>query len=488
MKTIKEIRKNRLEKIGKIAKIQSTAYPEKTKRTHQIKEVLSSFSSLSKTKKEVILVGRMKSLRGHGGSTFLDIVDGSGKIQAFLRKDRVGEKKYDFFLDVFDVGDFLELRGTLFITKKGQKTLEVADYKLLAKSLLPLPEKWHGLKDVEERFRKRYLDLVFNPDVKKSFELRSKIIKEIRGFMDKKGFLEVETPSLQPLYGGASAKPFKTHLNALDMDLYLRIAPELYLKRLLVGGFEKVYEIGKCFRNEGMDRSHNPEYTHFEFYWAYSDHKDLMKFIEEMFVMVIKNTLGRLEIEYKGKKINFKAPWLRVEFDKFLKKETGIDFYDINEEAMKKEAKKLGVKTDKRDGKIEIADKIFKKYCQPKIWNPTFIIHHPLEAKPLAKSLEKNPSKSASLQLIVANWELINAYAELNDPVEQKKRFESQEKLFKSGLEDAQRVDEDYIEALEYGMPPTGGFGMGVDRFISLLTNAHSLREVILFPTMKNKE
>ncbi|MFH1509832.1 MAG: lysine--tRNA ligase [Candidatus Nealsonbacteria bacterium] len=487
MKTIKEIRKNRLKKIDRVVNVQGTAYPEKTKRTHQIKEALSGFTLLSKSKKEIVLVGRMRSLRGHGGSTFLDIEDGTGKIQAFLKRDGVGEKKYDFFLDVFDVGDFLELRGTFFTTKKGQKTLEVADYKLLSKSLLPLPEKWHGLQDTEERFRKRYLDLIFNEEVKNNFKTRSKIITEIRSFMDKKGFLEVETPTMQPIYGGASAKPFKTHLNALDMNLYLRIAPELYLKRLLVGGMEKVYEIGKCFRNEGMDRSHNPEYTHFEFYWAYSDHKDLMDFTEEMLETVVKKIFGKLEVEYEGKKIDFKAPWPRIEFDKFLKKETKIDFYEINEAAIKKEAKKLGVKVDKGDGKVEIADKIFKKYCQPKIWNPTFIIHHPLESKPLAKSLEKEPKKSANLQLIVANWELINAYSELNDPVEQKKRFEIQEKLFKTGLEDAQRIDEDYVEALEYGMPPAGGFGMGIDRFVSLLTNSHSLRDIILFPTMKNK-
>lgn len=488
MKTIKEIRKNRLEKIKKILKVQKTAYPEKTKRTHEIQEALTSFSSLSKSKKEVILVGRMRSLRGHGGSTFIDIEDGTGKIQAFLKKDGVGEKKYDFFLDVFDVGDILELRGTLFITKSGQNTLEISDYKLLTKSLLPLPEKWHGLKDTEERFRKRYLDLIFNKEVKKNFEIRSKIIKTIRSFLEKEGFLEVETPILQPLYGGAKAKPFKTHLNALDMEMYLRISPELYLKRLLVGGFEKVYEIGKCFRNEGVDRSHNPDFTMLEFYWAYADYKELMKLTERLFMDLLKNIFGKTEIEYEGKKINFKAPWPRIEFDKLIKKYTDIDLNDINTVALGKKAKELGVKFQSGIEKEEIADEIYKKYCLPKIIQPTFVINHSIGTFPLAKASEKDPKKLANFQLIVGSWELVNAFSELNDPIEQEKRFKVQEGSYKKGNKEAQRMDKDFIEALEYGMPPVAGFGMGIDRLTAFLTNTHSLREVILFPTMKNKE
>lgn len=487
MATINELREIRLRKLETIRKALVNPYPEKTRRTHKIEEVLKSFGSLSRQKKEVVLAGRTMSQRGHGGSTFSDIEDGTGKIQAFMRKDSLGEKGYKFFLDNFDVGDFVELKGILFKTKKGEKTIDVRDYKMLAKSLLPLPEKWHGLKDIEERFRKRYLDLIFSPEVKKKFEIRSKVIKEIKAFMDKEGFLEVETPTLQPIYGGASAKPFKTHLNALNMDLYLRIATELYLKRLVVGGFEKIYEVGKCFRNEGMDRSHNPEYTHFEFYWAYSDYKDVMKLTEEMFESVVGKLFGKLEVVYNNKKINFKSPWPRVEFGQLLKKYAKIDFFEMNEAAIKKEAKNLGVEIEKEDGKSEVADKIFKKYCQPKIWNPTFIIHHPAESKPLAKAVEKDPSKSANLQLIVAGWELINGYSEQNDPIEQKEKFEKQEKLFKAGLKEAQRIDNDYIEALEYGMPPVGGFGMGIDRLVALLTDSHSLREIILFPTMKPK-
>ena len=484
---MEELRKTRVKKLEAIKKNLINPYPEKTKRTHSISEALKDFDSLVKSEKEVILVGRIKSSRGHGGSTFSDIEDGTGKIQAFLRRDRLGEKGYKFFLDDFDIGDFIEVKGILFKTQKGEKTIEVSDFKMLVKSLLPLPEKWHGLTDVEERFRKRYLDLIFNPEVRKKFEIRAKIIKEIRDFLDKEGFLEVETPILQSLYGGAKAKPFKTHLNALDIDLYLRIALELYLKRLLVGGIERVYEIVKCFRNEGVDRSHNPDFTMIEFYWAYADYKDLMKLTERLFENLVKKIFGKTEIQYEGKKIDFKTPWPRVEFDQLLRKETKINLKEINLEALKKEAKKLGIEIPKGN-KAEISDEIYKKYCLPKIWQPTFIINHPQGFFPLAKALEQDPTKLANFQLVVAGWELVNAFSELNDPIEQRKRFEEQEKLFKEGLEEAQRMDEDFISALEYGMPPAAGFGMGIDRLAALLTDSHSLREVILFPTMKPKE
>ncbi len=373
----------------------------------------------------------------------------------------------------------------MFKTQKGEKTLEVIDYKILTKSLLPLPEKWHGLKDIEERFRKRYLDLIFNPEVKNKFELRSRIIKEIREFFDKEGFLEVETPILQPLYGGAKARPFKTHLNALDIDLYLRISPELYLKRLLVGGFEKIYEIGKCFRNEGMDRSHNPDFTILEFYWAYADYKDLMKLTEKLFSSLIKKIFGGLKVKYEDKGIDFTPPWPRIEFTQLIKKYTRINLDEIHIEALKKQAKKMGLKAE--GDKTEISDEIYKKFCRPKIWNPTFVIHHPLGFFPLAKQLEQNPNKTANFQLVAADLELVNAFSELNDPIEQRKRFEEQEKIFKQGFEEAQRLDEDFIEALEYGMPPAAGFGMGIDRLITLLTNSHAVREIILFPTMRGK-
>ncbi|TET84793.1 MAG: lysine--tRNA ligase [Candidatus Nealsonbacteria bacterium] len=486
MTQISELRKIRLKKLEAIRKAGINVYPAKTKRTHKIAEVLKDFAQLARLKKEVILAGRIRSLREHGGATFLHIEDGSDKIQAYFKKDRIGERAYKFFLDNFDIGDFIEVRGILFKTKKGEKTLEAADYKMLAKSLLPLPEKWHGLKDIEERFRKRYLDLIFNPEMKKKFETRSETIKEIREFLEKEGFLEVETPILQPIYGGAKAKPFKTHLNALDIDLYLRISPELYLKRLLVGGFEKVYEIGKCFRNEGVDRAHNPDFTMLEFYWAYADYKDLMKLTEKMFEALLKKIFGRLQIKYEGKGINFKTPWPRVEFSQILRKYTKINLEEIHIEALKKEAKKLGLEA--RSGKAEIADEIYKKICLSKIWQPTFVINHPLGAFPLAKSLDDNPSKLANFQLVIAGWELVNAFSELNDPLLQRKRFEEEEKFFKAGLEEAQRMDKDFLTALEYGMPPAAGFGLGIDRLVALLTDSHSLREVILFPTMRPKE
>ena len=482
---IDELRKIRLKKLEAIKKAGLLAYPEKTKRTHKIEEALKDFNVISRLKKEIILVGRIRSLREHGRATFLHIEDGSAKIQAYFREDRLGERGYKFFLDNFDIGDFIEIRGILFKTKKGERTLEAADFKMLAKSLLPLPEKWHGLKDIEERFRKRYLDLIFNPEVKKKFEIRSQVIKEIREFLEKEGFLEVETPILQPIYGGAKARPFKTYLNALDMDLYLRISPELYLKRLLVGGFEKVYEIGRVFRNEGIDRLHNPDFTMLEFYWAYADYKDMMRLIEKMFTYLFKRIFGKLEINYEGKKINFKTPWPRIEFNKLIRKYTKINLEEINQEGLAKKAENTGIPIPKGASKAEIADEIYKKICLPKIWQPTFIIHHPLGKSPLAKTLEKDPSKLASLQLVAGGWELVWAYSELNDPMEQRRRFEEQEKFFKAGLEEAQRMDEDFLEALEHGMPPAAGFGLGIDRLVALLTDSHSLREVTLFPTMR---
>ncbi len=488
MAGLEEIRENRLKKLKRVFSLGFNPYPSKTKRTHQISDVLKDFSKLKKQKKLVVLAGRIFSLRLHGKVIFSDLKDGTGKIQILFRKDKIGEKGFKFFQDFFDIGDFIETKGVLIETKTGEKTLEVSDFKMLVKALRPLPEKWHGLKDIEERFRKRYLDLIFNPDVKEKFILRSKIIKNLRRFLEKEGFLEVETPILQPIYGGARARPFKTHLNALDMTLYLRISPELYLKRLLIGGFEKVYEIGKCFRNEGIDRSHNPGFTMLEFYWAYADYKDMAEFVEKMFTYLLKEIFGKPEIKYKGKKIDFRVPWKRIEFNQLFKKYTKIDYQTVNQAGLVKKAKQLGIEVEKERPKAEIADEIYKKYCRPNIWAPTFILHHPLGFQPLAKAFEKNPSKLANFQLVVGGVELSNAFSELNDPLEQRKRFKEGEKLHKKGLPEAQRMDEDFLEALEYGMPPAAGFGMGIDRLVALLTDSHALREVILFPTMKPKE
>lgn len=485
MATIQELRAAREEKLKRLQK-EGLVYPAQVRRTHNAVQALTEFAKLSKSQKEIVLVGRIRSIRGHGGSTFVHIEDNSGQIQAYIKKDRVGEKPYQFFLNNFDVGDFIQLRGILFKTKKGEKTLQVAAYKILAKSLLPLPDKWHGLQDVEERYRKRYLDLLFNSEVKKNFETKANIIKAIREFLEKEEFVSVETSVLQSIYGGADAKPFKTHLNAFDMDVYLRISLELPLKRLIVGGFEKVYEIGRVFRNEGVDRQHNPDFTELEFYWAYADYKDMMKLTEEMFVYILKQVFGKTKIEYDGKQIDFKAPWPRVEYADLIKKYTKLDIESLNRGALAEEAKKLGIETEKTWSKGKVIDEIYKKYCRPKVWEPTFVIHHPSEMYPLAKAREENPAQAETFQLLVGGgWELVKAYSEQNDPIVQRKAFEKQEGLFKKGLEDAQRMDTDFIEALEYGMPPTAGFGMGIDRLTTLFTDSHSLREVILFPTMK---
>ena len=490
------LRKIRIQKLEAIKRAGINPYPGTIKRTHTIDEAIEDFAKISKTEKQVSCVGRIRSLREHGGSCFFHFKDETGQIQAYFKKNRLGEKKYKFFLDNFDIGDFIEVRGILFKTKRGEKTIEAGDYKMLAKSLLPLPEKWHGLQDVEERYRKRYLDLLFNQDVKEKFILRSNIIKEIRDFLTSKGFLEVETPILQQIYGGAKARPFKTHLNALKMDLFLRIAPELYLKRLLIGGFDKVFEIGRIFRNEGMDKSHNPEFTSLEFYWAYADYKDMMKMVEEMYKSILKNVFKKTTIEYEEKKINFKVPWQRIEFSALIKKYTKIDLGEINEKALAKKAKAMGINIPKGASKSEIADEIYKKACRSKIWDPCFIINHPLGSFPLAKELERKSHivngvsverKLANFQLVIAGWEMSLGFSELNDPIEQKKRFEEQEKMFKQGFEEAQRTDKDFIEALEYGMPPTAGIGMGIDRMVALLTNSHALREAMLFPTMKKR-
>jgi len=486
MASIEEIRKARLQKLERIQKKGLLPYPGEVKRTHTLSELLEDFSSLSKAQKEVIAVGRIRTVREHGGSTFFHIEDGTASMQAYLKEDRVGEIPYRFFLENIDIGDFVQLRGILFSTKKGEKTIEVADYKILAKSLLPLPEKWHGLQDEEERFRKRYLDLIFNPEVKKVFETRAKIIQAIREFLDKEGFLEVETPVLQSMYGGADAQPFRTHINAFDMDMYLRISLELPLKRLMVGGFEKVYEIGRVFRNEGVDRQHNPDFTLLEFYWAYADYKDNMKLTERLFSFMLKKVFGTQKIQYEGKTIDFTPPWPRVEYEELFRKYAKIDIASQNKDALLKEAKKLGLEADKTFSKGRMEDIIYKKTIRPNLWDPQFVIHHPMEMMPLAKARAEDSTKAETFQLLVGGgWELVKAYTEQNDPILQRKAFEEQEGLFRQGLGDAQRMDEDFVEALEYGMPPTTGFGMGIDRLTALLTDSHSLREVILFPTMK---
>lgn len=486
MPNIEELRDNRLKKLNSLQGRAIDPFPISTKRTHTVAQAIKDFAKISKSKKEIVLVGRVMSIRRHGAIAFINFMDGTAKIQGCLRIDTMGEKNYEFFFDHFDMGDFIEAQGSLITSKTGEKTLSISDYKFLAKSLLPLPEKWHGLQDIEERYRKRYLDLIFNEEQKERFVLRSKIINSIREYMVKKGFMEVETPILQPLYGGAKARPFKTHLNAFDMDVFLRVAPELYLKRLIVGGFEKIFELGKCFRNEGVDKSHNPDFTMMEFYWAYADYKEMMKYLETMLFDIVKKVYKTGKVAIGDNVVNFKPPFPRIEFNDLLKKYAHIEFDEMNRDAMAAKAKELGVDIEKGSGKAEIADEIYKKYCRPQIIQPTFIIHHPLGFQTLAK--RKNENRLASIQLIIAGTELVNAFSELNDPVEQKARFDEQQKLFKQGFSEAHQSDQEFLEALEYGMPPCAGCGIGIDRLIMLLTNSTNLREVIPFPTMKPKQ
>ncbi len=488
MERREEIRQNRIKKKEALENSGHHSYPEKSKRTHKIEDCLSQFEDWEESGEEVRLGGRIRSLRGHGKLTFFTIEDESGSMQALVSENETGKRAYEFFARVFDIGDFIEIRGPLFHTKKGEKTLKVVDYKMLSKSVLPLPEKWHGLQSVEERYRKRYLDLIVNKDQKEAFIKRSRIFKEMRSYLEEKDFLEVETPVLQPIYGGTAANPFKTHHNALDMELFLRIAPELYLKRLLVGGFEKVFEFARCFRNEGIDRSHNPEFTLLELYFAYADYKDMMKLAEEMMSSVVEKVFGGTEIFYNEEKINFSGPFQRIEFEDIIKKETGLDINEMNKESLEEEAKKRGIDIEPGAGKAEICDEIFKEECRDKIRQPAFIIHHPYGFQPLAKSKENDESKLSTFQLYVAGWEVMNGFSELNDPFEQRRRFEEQEKMKEEGFEEAQRMDEDFLEALEYGMPPAVGCGVGMDRLCAILTNSYSLREIILFPTMRPKE
>ncbi len=476
--SLEEIRKTRLHKLQMLRQAGMDPYPADTARTHTAGAAHAAFASLAQAGARVYVAGRVQSLREHGGSTFATLEDGTGAIQVYFKKDTVGAKAYDFFLSVIDVGDIIECSGTFFTTKKSEETLEAADWRMLAKSILPLPEKWHGLQDMEERFRKRYLDLLMNVEVRDRFVMRSRIVTAIRAFFDKEGFLEVETPMLHPIPGGALAKPFKTHHNALDMDLYLRVAPELYLKRLLVGGFERVYEIGKNFRNEGIDATHNPEFTTIEHYAAYWDEEELLEFLERCTRYIFK-TADKSEM-LPAKK------FARLSVAEALKRYALIVDYDAEtQDSLAVRALQLGVEADKSASKGKIADEIFKKVCRPKISEPTFISNHPKDISPLAKERKENSTEVRRLQLIINGLELTNGFAELNDPLDQRARFEVQEELRKRGDIEMHEMDEDFVEALEYGMPPAAGNAISIDRLAMLLTDTRNIREIILFPLMR---
>jgi len=480
-----QIRQKKLEKLSQLG---MDAYPARVKRTHTCEEVFFEYEKLTK-EKGITLVGRLRSIRLHGGSCFAHIEDGTGKIQVYFKKDTLGEKEYQLLTGFTDIGDFLEVTGKLFTTKKGEKTLMIEKAKIISKSLTPLPEKWHGLSDIEIRYRQRYLDLIANPEVKAIFRKRSLIIKFIREFLDGEGFIEVDTPILQSLPGGALAKPFKTHHDALNTDLYLRIAPELYLKRLIIGGFERVYEIGRCFRNEGIDRDHNPEFTQVEFYVAYQDYQWMMEFVEKLIVYLLEKVNKYLMIEYQGNQIDFTAPYPHLTFRDAVKKYVKINIDEYQDrDSLAKKAKEIGLKIDKTFGRGKILDQIYKEWVRPEIINPTFITDYPIELSPLAKKKHDNQNYTERFQLLAGGIELTNAFSEINNPLDQKERFEAQEKLRKAGDEETQRIDYDFLEALEYGMPPTTGIGIGIDRLVALLTNSHNLKEVILFPTLKPKK
>ena len=435
------------------------------------------------------VAGRVTSIRGHGGSTFADLVDSSGKIQIYLKEDLVGAENYTDF-KLVDVGDIIEVYGEIFTTKMGEKTLKVEKYKLLTKTLVPLPKSWFGLKDTELRYRKRYLDFVVNDEARKTILTRARLISYLRKFMDENGFIEIETPILQSILGGASAKPFITHYNILDHDFYLRIAPELFLKKLVVGGFEKVYEIGRAFRNEGLSHMHNPEFTIFEFYWAYSDYEKLMEFTEKMVSEAVKEIKGDLKIKYQDNEIDFTAPYDRITFRDLVLRDCGIDI-DENKtfEGLKKEIEAKGIKLENTgEAKVwpKLVDELYKKVSRPKIIKPIFLINHPVELMPLAKKVEEDPTKVQSFQLICGGGlEVVKAYTELNDPLDQEQRFKDQLEMKKAGWDETQDMDESFVDALKVGLPPTAGWGMGIERFAMILTDQYSIKEVIPFPTLR---
>ncbi len=435
---------------------------------------------------EYSIAGRVMLKRGHGKAAFAHIQDWQGKIQIYVKLDNVGQEQFDVF-EKMDLGDIIGVKGKVFKTKTGEVTLKVVTLTMLTKSLHPLPEKWHGLQDTELRYRQRYVDLIVNPHVKKVFETRSKVISNIRRSLEDQGFLEVETPILHSLQGGAAAKPFKTFHNALGMPFFLRIAPELYLKRLIVGGFEKVFELGRVFRNEGMSYKHNPEYTMIEIYQAYADYEDIMKLTEELVSTAVKNVLGSTKISFKGHELDFTAPWKRVKLADALVQYAGIDI-NVSEVELRKIAKDKGVDDVEKYGAGKLIGELYDRFVEPHLIQPTFIIDYPLETSPLAKKKRDNDKVVERFEVIVCGMEIANAFSELNDPIDQRQRFEKQMELKLAGDEETESLDEDYVNALEYGMPPTGGLGIGIDRLIMLLTDSHSIRDVLLFPHMKPKE
>lgn len=454
--------------------------------THSAKGILDDFETFEGT--QVSVAGRLMSKRGMGKASFCDLQDREAKIQLYVKINDVGAEAYEDFKK-FDIGDLVGVKGTVFKTHKGEISIKTQSVLMLAKSLQPLPEKWHGLKDVDLRYRQRYVDLIINPEVRKTFIIRSKILKEIRRFLDDRGFLEVDTPILNTIPGGATAKPFITHHNTLDIDLYLRIAPELYLKRLIVGGMEKVYEMGRMFRNEGMSIKHNPEFTMMEVYEAYNDYQGMMELTETLISTVANEVLGTTKIFYQGQAIDLTPPWNRMTMREAVLQYSGVDFDKVvSDDEARSLAREKKLHVDNKMSKGEVMSLIFEELAEEHMIQPTFITDYPVEISPLTKRKPNKPELTERFELFITGREMANAYSELNDPIDQKERFLQQVKKREAGDDEANMMDDDFVNALEYGMPPTGGLGIGIDRLIMLLTDSYSIRDILLFPTMKPRD
>ena len=452
-------------------------------RTHFTTDVKDHFEEMEG--KTVRLAGRMMSKRIMGKASFADLADRYGRLQMYVKRDALGEEAYKGFKKM-DIGDIVGIAGEVFRTQKGEISVMVTEMTLLSKNLIPLPEKWHGLKDTDMRYRQRYVDLIINPDVRDTFEKRSAIVREIRRFMDNRGFMEVETPCLNTIPGGAAARPFITHHNALDIDMYMRIATELHLKRLIVGGLEQVYEIGRIFRNEGMDTRHNPEFTTIELYQAYTDYNGMMDITEDMVVHVCEKVLGTTKVNYQGTELDFSKGWKRMTMADAVKEYSGLDFMAMSPEEALEAVKARGLEIEKnKDSWGDLLAQCYDEYVEENLIQPTFITDYPVEVSPLAKRKPSDPRLTERFECFVYGRELCNAFSELNDPIDQRQRFERQVALREAGDDEANMMDTDFVTALEYGMPPTGGMGMGIDRLVMLLTDSASIRDVLLFPTMK---
>ncbi|MFA5882125.1 MAG: lysine--tRNA ligase [Eubacteriales bacterium] len=451
--------------------------------THKAQEILDRFDELENS--QVVIAGRIMAKRDMGKATFAHIQDVSGRIQVYARVNEIGPEQYELFTH-FDIGDIIGVSGKVFKTQRGEISVWAGEITLLSKSLRPLPEKWHGLKDVELRYRQRYVDLIVNPEVKQVFITRSRMIRAIRNYLDKQGYLEVETPMMHQIPGGAAARPFITHHNTLDMDLYLRVAPELYLKRLLVGGLEQVYELNRNFRNEGISTKHNPEFTMLEVYRAYADYTDMMELTEDLISTVAVDVLGTNKVEYEGQIIDLTPPWQRIPMLEAIKQYTGVDFTEVKDDAAARGAAKgLGLNVEEGATRGSLINEVFEEFVEPKLIQPTFITDYPVEISPLAKRKSEDPAYTYRFEAFIYARETANAFSELNDPIDQEQRFRNQVEQRAAGDDEAHMMDEDYINALEYGMPPAGGLGIGIDRLVMLFTGSPSIRDVLLFPQMK---